>query len=649
MPCCRRSALPSRSSLGFGTVVISLLPPGLGRLPRGGRARSEEGRATLLGRERTWAEWSPLLDPDFERHGCYLLPSGPVRLVSADTDDQLRARPCPPRRPRRVASRGRPLRAAAPQRRGGARDHVRRRAGHRAPPDRRGPAGARRARPTTPPRPSRAHRAPPTRRVTRRALEHMLRVSARLNEEASVDSLLQLGLRGHPRRARADRASPWSWSTERPGAPSRAPSSVDDGRRSRPPRAATSPCSTACSTPRSRSRAASCCPTTRPARAWASSAPATRRARNGTGPLAWNHHWLLIPMRGADGQLTGVIWADEPEDRLLPTRESLQALRLFANQASTARGQRRRVRRDALPGRPRPADAAGQPPRVHRAAGRGRTSRCARYDQSFGLVVLDVDGFKALNDAHGHVVGDTALEAIGDVLRRTLRRSDYRVPPRRRRVRPDPGRGRGARGRPRRRPHRRRHRCRRRRRGPDAPRVLRRLRCWHVRRWTLEHLLRAADTAYVRGQARRRRRALRGGRAAHPRRSARRRRGPSEASGGMPASWCMPRVSPRDAEALEPRDLALALDAGGVVGRQAGDQPRDALADLQREVRGRGAHQLADVLDGRPAWPGRRRSGSRLRSWQLVLVGGGGRSPAGCRSATGPAARSPSRRRSIQP
>ena len=61
--------------------------------------------------------------------------------------------------------------------------------------------------------------------------------------------------------------------------------------------------------------------------------PGYETARNGTGPLAWNHHWLLIPMRGPDGSLTGVIWADEPEDRLLPTRESLQALRLFANQA----------------------------------------------------------------------------------------------------------------------------------------------------------------------------------------------------------------------------------------------------------------------------------------------------------------------------
>ena len=51
------------------------------------------------------------------------------------------------------------------------------------------------------------------------------------------------------------------------------------------------------------------------------------------------------------------------------------------------------------------------------------------------------------------------------------------------------------------------------------------------------------------------------------------------------------------AELRQARDLALALDAGGVAGRQAGDQPRDAVADLQREVRRRGAHELADVVE----------------------------------------------------
>jgi len=57
---------------------------------------------------------------------------------------------------------------------------------------------------------------------------------------------------------------------------------------------------------------------------------------NGRGVEAWSNHWLLVPLYGRDGDPIGVIWADEPVDRLLPTRDTLQALRTFANQAATA-------------------------------------------------------------------------------------------------------------------------------------------------------------------------------------------------------------------------------------------------------------------------------------------------------------------------
>src|SRR5438128_9520917 len=46
-------------SLGFGTVVISLYRPAWDDFRVETVHGSDEGRATLLGRERTWAEWSP--------------------------------------------------------------------------------------------------------------------------------------------------------------------------------------------------------------------------------------------------------------------------------------------------------------------------------------------------------------------------------------------------------------------------------------------------------------------------------------------------------------------------------------------------------------------------------------------------------------
>src|SRR5438105_3215009 len=58
--------------------------------------------------------------------------------------------------------------------------------------------------------------------------------------------------------------------------------------------------------------------------------------RNGRGPLAWNHHWLIAPLRNDSGETIGFIWPDDPSDRLLPSPTKLRVLRMFANLAVTA-------------------------------------------------------------------------------------------------------------------------------------------------------------------------------------------------------------------------------------------------------------------------------------------------------------------------
>src|SRR3954447_8797951 len=52
-----------------------------------------------------------------------------------------------------------------------------------------------------------------------------------------------------------------------------------------------------------------------------------------------------------------------------------------------------------------------------------------------------------------------------------------------------------------------------------------------------------------------------------------------------------------EGDLLEARDLALARHARRVLGGQATDHVPDPVADLQREVRRRGAHELAHVID----------------------------------------------------
>jgi len=47
-----------------------------------------------------------------------------------------------------------------------------------------------------------------------------------------------------------------------------------------------------------------------------------------------------------------------------------------------------------------------------------------RYGRHACLIMLDLDGFKPINDSVGHAAGDELLKGIGDVLRERVRRSD---------------------------------------------------------------------------------------------------------------------------------------------------------------------------------------------------------------------------------
>lgn len=50
--------------------------------------------------------------------------------------------------------------------------------------------------------------------------------------------------------------------------------------------------------------------------------------------------------------------------------------------------------------------------------------RSARYGHTFYVRMLDLDQFKRINDAHGHLVGDAALQEIACMLRSSIRDTD---------------------------------------------------------------------------------------------------------------------------------------------------------------------------------------------------------------------------------
>ena len=52
-------------------------------------------------------------------------------------------------------------------------------------------------------------------------------------------------------------------------------------------------------------------------------------------------------------------------------------------------------------------------------------SRYKRHNQCFGIIMLDIDHFKSINDNHGHDVGDLILVQLARQLQKVVRNSDY--------------------------------------------------------------------------------------------------------------------------------------------------------------------------------------------------------------------------------
>ena len=51
--------------------------------------------------------------------------------------------------------------------------------------------------------------------------------------------------------------------------------------------------------------------------------------------------------------------------------------------------------------------------------------RATRHDQSFGLLMLDLDNFKTINDRYGHAFGDQFLQGFAKVLEESVRPGDF--------------------------------------------------------------------------------------------------------------------------------------------------------------------------------------------------------------------------------
>jgi diguanylate cyclase (GGDEF)-like protein/PAS domain S-box-containing protein len=109
------------------------------------------------------------------------------------------------------------------------------------------------------------------------------------------------------------------------------------------------------------------------------------------------------PIRDASGHIVGGVEVFSDDSAVLVAEEDAD-----------------RARRDAL------TDALTGLPnrRLFDTALAGRLENLTRYGWRFGLLIVDIDRFKVVNDTYGHAFGDAVLVGVGTTLRGAVRAGD---------------------------------------------------------------------------------------------------------------------------------------------------------------------------------------------------------------------------------
>ncbi len=142
---------------------------------------------------------------------------------------------------------------------------------------------------------------------------------------------------------------------------------------------------------------------------------AERSRRNGQGATAWRDHCLVVPCRGPEEELRGLVVIEDPLDRLLPSLDRRRALRLLVDQVTAglvAVDQRDRLRH-----------LATHDPLTGVRNRRGLDEEVGAHAE-VAVLVCDLDHFKQVNDRYGHARGDAVLAGFGRLLRELARESD---------------------------------------------------------------------------------------------------------------------------------------------------------------------------------------------------------------------------------
>lgn len=142
------------------------------------------------------------------------------------------------------------------------------------------------------------------------------------------------------------------------------------------------------------------------------------------------HSYISAPVRMEDGHLYGTLCAASARPYAI-SDEARQALQLFSGLISQQLERERLVRDLQAANAALSASLLIDPVTTlpnRRAVLEDLTRRLVhghRSQESVLVAFLDLDGFKAINDRHGHDVGDQFLTAMGAALRHGLRADDF--------------------------------------------------------------------------------------------------------------------------------------------------------------------------------------------------------------------------------
>jgi diguanylate cyclase (GGDEF)-like protein len=144
-------------------------------------------------------------------------------------------------------------------------------------------------------------------------------------------------------------------------------------------------------------------------------------------PEAWHPmDALFAPLVSPSGLLLGTLSVDVPRDGRRPSRQQCALLELFAEHAAIAVEHARMTaalqdNRDEMPHAARHDGLTGL---ANRALLMERGAVAVADGGGVGVVVVDLDGFKAVNDTSGHRAGDDVLRVVAARMRACARAED---------------------------------------------------------------------------------------------------------------------------------------------------------------------------------------------------------------------------------